>query len=180
MNEAPLLPAARSPALPSTPWYRCVWPWALMAGPAFVIVAGAYTTWLAVSTSDGLVADDYYKRGLAINRTLARGDESARIGLSATIRIDAAGDVRASLRAAGDDGRPAAVKLVLAHPTRAGQDRATTLQRIAGDEYAGHVDAPGTGRRHVIVETERWRLSGDVTLGASSEVRLDAPKRDAE
>ena len=36
-------------------------------GPAAVIVAGVYTTILAFSSTDGLVADDYYKQGLMIN-----------------------------------------------------------------------------------------------------------------
>jgi hypothetical protein len=39
-----------------------------MAGPAAVIVAGGVTIWLAVASADGLVATDYYQRGLAINR----------------------------------------------------------------------------------------------------------------
>jgi hypothetical protein len=53
------------------PWYREPWPWLLMAGPAAVIVAGVITTWIAFSTFDGLVAEDYYRRGLNINATLA-------------------------------------------------------------------------------------------------------------
>ena len=42
-----------------------------------MIVAGVYTTVLAFTSSDGLVADDYYKQGLAINKTLKR-EERAR------------------------------------------------------------------------------------------------------
>ena len=55
---------------PITPWYREPWPWLLMSGPATVIVAGIYTSVLAFSGTDGLVADDYYKQGLAMNKTL--------------------------------------------------------------------------------------------------------------
>jgi hypothetical protein len=53
------------------PWYREPWPWLLMAGPAAVIVAGGITTWIAFATFDGLVVEDYYRRGLNINATLA-------------------------------------------------------------------------------------------------------------
>ena len=56
----------------ATPWYREPWPWILMSGPAAVIVAGAFTIWIAFSGADGLVTQDYYKQGLAINRTLAQ------------------------------------------------------------------------------------------------------------
>ena len=57
---------------PVQPWYREPWPWLIMLGPAVVIVAGVITTVIAFKTSDGLVADDYYKQGLAMNKTLAR------------------------------------------------------------------------------------------------------------
>jgi uncharacterized protein len=49
-----------------------------MSGPAIVIVAGAATAWLAFSGADRLVAEDYYKRGIEINRTLTR-EERARL-----------------------------------------------------------------------------------------------------
>jgi uncharacterized protein len=52
-------------------WYREPWPWILMAGPAIVVVAGCVTAFIAVTTSDGLVAEDYYRRGVEINRRLS-------------------------------------------------------------------------------------------------------------
>jgi hypothetical protein len=161
----------------AAPWYRSAWPWMLMAGPAFVIVGGAYATWLAASTSDGLVADDYYKRGMAINRTLARNEYSTKAGLSARIRIDAAGDVRLTL--AREDGAatpPSQVRLRVLHPTRSGQDRGTTLGPDAAGGFVGHVDPPGMGRRLVVVETETWRLAGEVALGRANDIELAAPR----
>ncbi len=162
----------------ATPWYRCGWPWALMAGPAFVIVGGAYATWLAASTSDGLVADDYYKRGLAINRTLARTEYGMRIGLAADVRVDAAGDVRVTLSRAVVDGQwPAEIRLLLAHPTHAGEDRSAVLVRTGEGAYAGHVEPPGAGRRHVILEAAQWRLSDVATLaGTATALHLAAPR----
>ena len=67
-----------------TPWYRQRWPWLLMLGPAIVVVAGIVTAVIAIETDDGLVADDYYKRGLAINQTLERAARTAVLGLTAT------------------------------------------------------------------------------------------------
>ena len=74
---------------PRQPWYRHPWPWILMAGPAVVVVAGIITAWIAVSTHDGLVADDYYKQGLAVNQKLARNDTAARMQLEARLRLSA-------------------------------------------------------------------------------------------
>ncbi len=48
----------------SKPWYREPWPWILMIMPVTAVVAGSFMMWLAVSTEDGLVEDDYYKKGL--------------------------------------------------------------------------------------------------------------------
>ncbi|HYN65058.1 MAG TPA: FixH family protein [Candidatus Limnocylindrales bacterium] len=55
----------------SGPWWRYPLVWLVIAGPAVVVVAGIFTFWLAVSTHDPLVAEDYYRRGVEINRTLA-------------------------------------------------------------------------------------------------------------
>jgi hypothetical protein len=70
------------------PWYREPWVWLMIALPASAVVAGMITIYLAVVTSDGLVVDDYYKRGKAINRVLARDMAAARYQLKATIDID--------------------------------------------------------------------------------------------
>ncbi|HRJ64128.1 MAG TPA: FixH family protein, partial [Brevundimonas sp.] len=48
-----------------------------MSGPGLVVIAGVVTAWIAFSGADGLVADDYYKQGLGINRTIARDARAA-------------------------------------------------------------------------------------------------------
>jgi uncharacterized protein len=63
------------------PWYKEPWPWILMAGPGTVIVAGFITAWLAVVSFDGLVTDDYYKEGLAVNQRLQREHQAANMAL---------------------------------------------------------------------------------------------------
>jgi hypothetical protein len=53
------------------PWWRFPLVWMVIAGPAAVVVAGIATVWIAVSTPDPVVAQDYYRRGMQINKTLA-------------------------------------------------------------------------------------------------------------
>ena len=143
------------------PWYREPWPWLLMLGPALVIVAGSYTLWLAVSTADGLVADDYYKQGLAINRRLARDEMAVRLGLTAALRADgAAVTVRLTSRPGTGFRWPATLNLTLAHPTRAGLDQSLVLARGADGEYRGGLAAPAAGRWNVAIEQRDWRLAG--------------------
>ena len=71
--------------LSDRPWYREPWPWILMSVPATAVVAGIITLWLAVSSADGLVAEDYYKQGLAINRVIEREEAAQRLGLTASV-----------------------------------------------------------------------------------------------
>ena len=161
---------------PAAPWYRHGWPWFLMAGPAFVICGGAYAMWLAASTSDGLVVDDYYKQGMAINQRLARNDEASRLGLTALLHVDANGDVQMTLDSAGHDAAtlPPGVRLRLAHPTRAGEDRATVLVRGRENTYTGSIAPTAGGRWLVLVETDTWRLPVVESSVPLAAVRLEA------
>jgi hypothetical protein len=164
-----------APSASAPPWYRQRWPWLLMLGPAIVVVAGLATLAIAVRSDDGLVADDYYKRGLAINQTLERSARAAALGLSATIDVDAAGNVALALatQASDPDAHPPTLRLRLAHPTRAGADRATVLVQDGEGRYVGRV-APGDGRWRVIVETDRWRLPGVESRVPVAGLALDA------
>ena len=69
------------------PWYRERWPWILMSGPATVLVAGAATMWIAFASADGVVAGDYYKRGLAINQDLQREQRAEQRSIGAPSRV---------------------------------------------------------------------------------------------
>jgi hypothetical protein len=137
------------------PWYRHRWPWLLIAGPALVVVAGAVTLWLAVRSDDGLVADDYYKRGLAINRQIERGERAAALGIAASVDLAGDGFVRVRLEGAA---APAALRVVVAHPTRSGEDARASLVRTPDGSYAGRMTPLARGRWQLIVETDEWRL----------------------
>jgi len=62
---------------PAAPWYRYGHVWMLIAGPAIVIVAGIATAYIAMRSPDPLVAEDYYRQGIEINKTLAAQQEKA-------------------------------------------------------------------------------------------------------
>jgi len=150
------VPELKSPA---KVWYREPWPWLLMSGPMAVIVAGVYTTVLAFSSTDGLVADDYYKQGLAINKTLKREERARTLELTATAAYDAAaGRLRLEL---GGTQRPPVIVLRLTHPTRAGMDQRIELRHAGDGRYEGAVDAAQlSGRWNAVLETAEWRMAG--------------------
>ena len=153
------------------PWYREPWPWLLMAGPAGVVAAGIVTLWLALGQDDGLVADDYYKQGLAINRVIARDAQARALGVAAELRFRAGG---VSVVLQGDG--PAALELSMRHPTRAGQDRTVRLRPLGGGAYEGEFDVPAQGRWHVVLSDAdaRWRLAGDWSIVQGPRISLGA------
>jgi hypothetical protein len=139
-------------------WYREPWPWLLMAGPAGVVVAGIATIWLAFAHEDGLVADDYYKQGLAINRVIAR-DAQARASHVAAVVEFRGGGAGVALRGA----HPRALTLSLVHPTRAGEDRGARLEPVGEGRYEGALEVPSQGRWHIVLSDAEgnWRLIGE-------------------
>ncbi len=54
----------------SAPWWKFGHVWMVIAGPAIVVVASFITLYLAVTRPDPLVTEDYYRKGIEINKTL--------------------------------------------------------------------------------------------------------------
>lgn len=155
------------------PWYREPWPWLLMAGPAAVIVAGIVTTYLAVVSNDGLVADDYYKRGLAINQTLSR-DALAR-ERNYRAQVEFAADSRgATVVFTGDTPMHEAVVLRLAHPGRPALDRVLPLTRDAEGRHTAVFPSLTPGRWLLTLEDagQSWRLVGDMVIPNKANIEL--------
>lgn len=142
------------------PWYREPWPWLLMAGPLAVILAGAATMWIAFSSSDGLVADDYYKQGLAINKRLAREDEARRLGISASVRL-----TPDRLRVELKGEAPPALFVHLAHATRAGYDMRLRLAPVAPGSYEAELSDLPRGHWRIVIEDPRgtWRIAREAS-----------------
>jgi hypothetical protein len=137
------------------PWYRQLWPWLLVSGPAAVLVAGAVTTWIAFASADGLVVEDYYRQGLAINKVLAREGEAMRLGISADVAI--AGE-KLTIRLQGS--KPEALFVHLAHATRAGHDQRLRLAPAGEGVYEAELEPLPPGRWSVVIEDPRatWRI----------------------
>lgn len=63
--------AKRTDPTTTRPWWREPMMWLVVGGPLAVIAAGAATITLAIQRPDPLVAEDYYRQGIEINKTLA-------------------------------------------------------------------------------------------------------------
>lgn len=155
------------------PWYREPWPWYLMAGPFVVVIAAFVTAWIAVSSNDGLVTDDYYKKGLAVDQTLARSRLAVEQGIEARLRLTS-DRVDIALASTAAEARPTALRLTLSHPTRAGLDQVVELRPSENQHYAGELRLPGSGHWIVLIEddAQTWRLMGNVVLPALGETLI--------
>ena len=122
---------------------------------------GVFLISLAVSTNDGLVADDYYKKGLEINRVINRERKALEMGLEADITFDIESRV---INARFDRGtmasNPPVLHLYIQHATRANSDIAVTLNRGIDDRYIGQLPhALTSGVWYFEVSEQDWKLS---------------------
>jgi hypothetical protein len=145
----------------TSPWYRQFWPWFIISIPALTIVAAMITITIAVKTDDGLVVDDYYKEGLAINEDKQRGKKAAALEISAELSLDENGMIKAQL--------PEIVAalpflmLTLTHPGDASKDLELPLANVGNALFTSKDPLDGTGINwHVVItppDTD-WKLSG--------------------
>lgn len=146
--------------------------WLLISLPMTAVIAGMVTIYLAVSTSDGLVVDDYYKRGKAINVDLARDAAAARHELRADIDLDMRNNHVQLLLQGNIEPLPETLTLSLLHPTQAGYDQLLSLQHAGDGVYSGAIDDVGRGNWYLQLETVEWRLSGSMQMPHTGKIVL--------
>jgi hypothetical protein len=143
-----------------------------MAGPFIVVVASVVTAWIAWKTNDGLVTEDYYKKGLTVGETITQSARATDLGVKARLALTSETVViRVSGAEAAGFVSPKALNLTLSHPTRAGLDQTLALNRD-GDAYTGRIRLPASGHWLVLLEDDAksWRLMASVTLPALGEI----------
>lgn len=149
----------------SNTWYRNPLVWMLIAFPAWSVVAGVSTVVLAFQVFDGVVVDDYYARGKAINVTIERDVAAQRRGLTAlaTIAPAAAGAgqaIEVRLTALDITSLPATLRLAFLHSTHGGADVQVELVRQAPGLYRAGLPPLAHGKFYLQIEAEDWRLVG--------------------
>ncbi len=161
-------------------WYREPMVWLVLAIPASAVVMGAIMLALAISTYDGLVTDDYYRKGLQINRSMERDSSAERHGLTSLVRVGPRGGV-IELRLEGRDGfeAPEVVNLRLFHATRSGLDVVIAMRRVGSGHYLASRPDLAAGRWHLQLDADDWRLRGELDGGDHAQRLLLAGARAA-
>ncbi len=165
---------------PSTqPWYRHRWPWLLMLGPVAVLVAGFITMWISFSGADALVVDDYYKQGKAINQDLRRDRVAAELGLTASLRYDAAAGRLLGKVAGVREAAPLTVLLV--HPTVPQKDIRREVTPNANGEFELPLAMLERANWQVQLEDgqRQWRLHGQWLWPQNKNVDIQPQRQDA-
>jgi len=139
---------------PADPWYFHPWPWLLIAGPLTVVIASLATAWIAYKSDDGVVASDYYKRGLLVNRRLPK-EPLPTPKLAATLAFDTGGTFIVHPEAG--DTRHDTLRVTLMHPATATRET-LTLERDARGDYVGALRSDRLGRWTVSFDSPTWPL----------------------
>jgi len=149
-----------------TRWYHEPYAWLVALLPAAAVVAGFYTLRLAIVSDDGLVTDDYYKKGLEINRVLERDERAVSLAIDADLEVDpAARTATVRMRARDAASLPASLHARLMHSTRAGFDRDVVLERAASGDYFAAMPELPAGHWYMQIETGEWRVLKTFTVG---------------
>ncbi len=140
-------------------WFREPWVWLLIALPASAVLGGMVTIWIAVKSDDGLVVDDYYKRGLEINKQLDRDKAIDTYDLVAKLHtLEGQKIIQIELIANEKFIAPNSLKLSFLHPTIKGHDQILEFQHLGNGFYEGIMPDLINGNWYLQLEADDWRL----------------------
>ena len=139
-------------------WHREPYVWLLILFPFIAVTGGIFTAWLAYKTSDGLVVDDYYVRGLEINRDLDRDRAADSFALHARLETsDPDGMFTVYISGNKKFILPETINVTFIHATRSGFDRSFAIRKNPDNEYKGLMPQLVRGKWHVLLEAGNWR-----------------------
>jgi len=157
------------------PWYTHFWLWFIILLPASVVVAGIITVIIAFENADSLVADNYYKEGLAINQLIARDKAATQLLLNADLDIDELiGELHVSLTG-NLSVQPEVLHMAWIHPTSKQRDFSLKLRKTISGQYLGQLEDQISGRWYLEIsalEPTPWRLKTEVDVDKQSRIIL--------
>ncbi len=149
--------------------------WMVIAIPLSSVFVGSYMIYMAVTTFDGLVEDDYYKKGKEINQVLARDQFAVENGIKADIKIDdLTGVIEINLSSTSGYAFPDKMGMSLLHPTQSRRDVKLLITQGPDGRYFGELQNPlGKGRWYLRVSEANWRLQKLISMPSSEMFLLD-------
>ena len=141
------------------PWYKEFYVWMMLFFPMLAVAGCIVTIILAIKSNDGLVVDDYYKKGLEINRTLERDKNALNYQLNAKINLNQElEEVVMVLTAASNFEYPENLSVSFLHATRLGFDKEVKMILTQDNTYRGNLSKLALGKWYVHIQRDNWRL----------------------
>ena len=147
--------------LKTVPWYRVSIVWLVLAIPLTAVMLGMMLLYLSITSYDGLVVDDYYKKGKEIDRVLKRDLAALDHGLTANVSLQGR-QLAVQLSSGSEYTPPPTLAVHFYYSTRAGLDKETFVMQQQTGTYLGDIPALETGRWNVQIEADDWRLIGSL------------------
>ncbi len=148
---------------PPAPWYRQPMVWFIIGIPLSSVVVGIVMLTLSIQSYDGLVVDDYYKRGKEINRVLERDLYAGKNNIKAKVRLNPDNlivDVESNdTYALGSE-----IEIQFLHPTQSGKDFRLRAGQYGPGQYRADISHLPVGRWIVQIGTPLWRLVTNVNI----------------
>lgn len=140
-------------------WYKEPYMWLVVSFPLIAVIGGIFTIYLAIESDDGLVVDDYYKRGLEVNKVLDRDHAASDYQLKANLEISRSNPVFSIVLEGNTKFKlPDEIKVSFLHPTRKGLDHHLVLKKDNTNSYRGSTPPLVQGKWYIQIETNEWRL----------------------
>ncbi len=137
----------------SKPWYKQFWPWMLMAGPIFVVLASVSMFFVAKQSMTDLVSDDYYKDGKHIEIQLHRDEEAVKRHIQAQVLISP--DMNAAkVFVSGNFDTKQSLNLQLMHPARKADDQTIALKAVSPEAAGGRMEYDAVFKP--LVDANHW------------------------
>lgn len=148
------------------PWYKHFWPCFLIGILFISVCASLMMVYVAINNSDGLVKDDYYKDGLAINQVLVHDQMAADLKLQAEVRVTNKNNIAVTLFHEKELVLPNTLTLDFIFPTRDNRDQTVTLKKTNDNNYQGSTSASLDGHWYIELKPKvaSWRLTGEIYL----------------
>ncbi|HVK98425.1 MAG TPA: FixH family protein [Dongiaceae bacterium] len=148
------------------PWYKQFWPWFIIAIPASSVIVGTVMIVLAMQDPGGLVREDWYKEGMAINQRLDKQNKAKAAGIKAYFSFSTAENV-ISLRVDNiDPQQESTLTLELVHPTQAQHDQTVQLYRTPQNTYFAKLEQTPSGFYYVQLRSEpgQWEIDSRINF----------------
>ncbi len=142
----------------ANPW-RIPAVWLVIGIPAVAVIVGVIILTLSIVSYDGLVVDDYYKKGMGINQSIERTVRAKELGIRAAIEFSDDPLIEIQLSTNPDYAPPEDLTVSFRHATRSGSDQTVSANKFENTTYHMHLPPLLPGKWHVEIAADGWKIN---------------------